>query len=62
MGLGLRGSSNYLLVGYHGGTKVSLVHNIRIIKGLDYPKRLKVTYPTTRISLLDGFRLGGSSN
>ena len=37
------------LVGYHGEPKVSPFHNIRIISGLYYPKRLKVTYSTTRI-------------
>ena len=38
----------YLLVGYHGEPKVQLFHNIRIILGLYYPKRLKATYSTTR--------------
>ena len=37
------------LVGYHGEPEVSLFHNIRIISGFYYPKRLKVTYSTTRI-------------
>ena len=36
-----------LLVGYDGEPKVNLFHNIRIKKGLYYPKRLKVTYSTT---------------
>ena len=36
-----------LLVGYHGEPKGNLFHNIRIIYGLYYPKRLKVTYSTT---------------
>ena len=33
----------------HGEPKVNLFHNIRIIQGLYYPKRLKVTYSTTRL-------------
>ena len=37
-----------LLVGYHGEPKVNLFHNVRIIQGLYYPKRVKVTYSTTR--------------
>ena len=41
-------SATTLLVGSHGEPKVNLFHNIRIIKGLYYPKRLKVTYSTTR--------------
>ena len=38
-----------LLVGYHGEPKVNIFHNIRIIYGLYYRKRLKVTYSTTRL-------------
>ena len=45
---GYFGGYQYLLVGYHGEPKVNLFHNIRIIQGLYYPKRLKVTYSTTR--------------
>ena len=41
---------SFLLVGYHGEPKVNLFHNIRIIEGLYYPKRLKVSYSTTRVS------------
>ena len=41
----------YLPVGYHGEPKVHLFHNIRILQGLYYPKRLKVTYSTTRPSI-----------
>ena len=37
-----------LLVGYRGEPKVNIFHNIRIVQGLYYPKRLKVTYSTTR--------------
>ena len=51
----------YLLVGYHGEPKVNLFHNIRIIQGLYYPKRLKVTYSATireSFFLLFGFNKG----
>ena len=37
-----------LLVGYHGEPKANLFHNIRIIYN---PKRLKVTYSTTRLGV-----------
>ena len=37
----------YLLVGYHGEPKVNLF-DTRIMQGFYYPKKLKVTYSTTR--------------
>ena len=40
---------NVLLVGYHGEPKVNLFHDIRIISGFYYTKRLKDSYSTTRL-------------
>ena len=41
----------FLRVGYHGELKVHLLHNIRNIWGLNFPKRLKVAYSTTKTYL-----------
>ena len=51
----------YLLVGYHGELKVNLFHNIRIISGYTTPKRLKVTYSTTRCKARATYSSGGQA-
>ena len=47
------------LPGIMGKPTVNLFHNIRIIQGLYYPRRLKVTYSTTR-SWFEGMDVSGS--